>query len=286
MQQRTPSGGSAETGRDQPHTGEQAQAGQDEAKARANAPTPARVVHATIARAGEHELQRPARSLLWSGVAAGFAIMASVSLSGALHARGGGGELVTALGYPIGFLIAVMGRLQLFTEQTVVAIIPLARAPSVATAIRVARLWALVLTGNLAGTCAAAALVVLGHVQPPDVLHGMLAVSAKLQEGTAGELFAHAIPAGFTMAAIAWVLSAERRHSFWVIAAFTYAISASGWAHVVAGSAEAFLLLWSGTESLGWFVGHFFLPVLAGNVVGGTGLFALLAHAQVADEIE
>ncbi|MDT7934830.1 MAG: formate/nitrite transporter family protein [Sphingomonadaceae bacterium] len=284
MQQQTPSGGRTGSVPGVQQTSEQAQAGHDEAKARANAPTPARVVHATIARAGEHELQRPAQSLLWSGVAAGFAIMASVSLSGSLYARGAG-ELVIALGYPVGFLIAVMGRLQLFTEQTVVAIIPLARTPSVATAVRVARLWALVLTGNLLGTCAAAALVVLGQVQPPDVLRGMLAVSAKLQDGTAGELFAHAIPAGFTMAAIAWVISAERGHSFWVIAAFTYAISASGWAHVVAGSAEAFLLLWSGTESVGWFVGHFFLPVLAGNVVGGTGLFALLAHAQVADEL-
>jgi formate/nitrite transporter FocA (FNT family) len=55
--------------------------------------------------------------------------------------------------------------------------------------------------------------------------------------------------------------------------------------HVVVGSAEAWLLFWRGEVSLWWVHGGFILSALAGNVIGGTGLFALLAHAQVRREI-
>jgi formate/nitrite transporter FocA (FNT family) len=33
-------------------------------------------------------------------------------------------------------------------------------------------------------------------------------------------------------------------------------------------------------------IGRFFLPVLAGNIVGGTLVFTLLAWAQVKEEVE
>jgi formate/nitrite transporter FocA (FNT family) len=65
----------------------------------------------------------------------------------------------------------------------------------------------------------------------------------------------------------------------------TYLIAAGGFMHIVAGSVEAFLLLLNG--DLGWWpmVTDFMVPVLAGNIVGGTALFALLAYAQVMKEI-
>jgi formate/nitrite transporter FocA (FNT family) len=44
-------------------------------------------------------------------------------------------------------------------------------------------------------------------------------------------------------------------------------------------------MIWSGKADLAWVAGGFLLPALAGNIVGGTGLFAVLAHAQVKDEI-
>ena len=32
-------------------------------------------------------------------------------------------------------------------------------------------------------------------------------------------------------------------------------------------------------------IGTFLVPALVGNIIGGTGLFAMLAHAQVKEEI-
>jgi formate/nitrite transporter FocA (FNT family) len=253
-----------------------------------HSPPAAKVVHAAVSKQGVDELARPVGSLFWSAVAAGFSIMASLWVSGALHhytPEVPWREAVTALGYPVGFLIVVLGRMQLFTEQTLVAILPFARAKTWYNFKRVARLWALVFAGNMVGTAVVAALAAFGHVQPPDVLTGMVAVANRLREHTPLETFALAVPAGFIMAAVAWVHSAEDQIGFPIVLVLTLAIGLGGFTHVIVGEAEAWLLVWSGNAGLGWALGGFILPALAGNIVGGTGLFAVLSHAQVKDEI-
>jgi formate/nitrite transporter FocA (FNT family) len=261
---------------------------EEQAEVGEHAPPSPRVVHAAVAQQGEDELGRPVASLFWSAVAAGIAIMSSVSVSGALHhylPEAPWRDAVVALGYPVGFLIVVLGRMQLFTEQTIVAVLPLARETSRRNFGRVARLWSVVLLGNLIGTAAAAGLVVLGQVQSAQVFDGMIAVSSKLQERGALATLAQAIPAGFIMASIAWIRSAEDSMGFWVVLVLTLAISLCGFAHVVAGAAEAFVLLWSGQAGAGWVFGGFVAPALIGNVIGGTLMFAFLSHAQVHQEI-
>jgi len=249
---------------------------------------PARVVHAAVSEQGEDELGRPISSLFWSGLAAGIAIMASLSASGALQRYLPASEwrdALTGLGYPLGFLIVILGRLQLFTEQTMVAVLPLARAPSAALAGKVARLWSVVLTGNIVGSAAVAALVVFGHVQSAPMLDGMLQVAAKLVVRGPFDTLAQAIPAGFLIASIAWIRSATDGSGFGIVFTITYAIALCGFAHAIAGASEAFVLLWHGDVDPGWVIGGFLLPALIGNIIGGTGLFALLAHAQVRHEI-
>ena len=253
-----------------------------------HSPPAAKVVHAAVSKQGFDELERPASSLFWSAVAAGVAIMASVWGSGALHhytPEAPWREAVVALGYPVGFLIVVLGRMQLFTEQTVVAILPLARQPGWRNLRRVTRLWTLVFAGNLVGTALVAALAAYARVQTDEVLRGMIAVAARLQERAPLDTFLQAIPAGFVMAAVAWVHSAEEQIGFPIVLVLTFAIGLGGFAHVVVGAAEAWLLLWTGNAGLDWVLGGVVLPALIGNVVGGTGLFAVLAHAQVKGEI-
>lgn len=69
----------------------------------------------------------------------------------------GWAPLVVRLGYALGFLVVVLGRQQLFTENTLTAIIPLlaartSRARDLGRRARnVARLWAVVLAANLLG---------------------------------------------------------------------------------------------------------------------------------------
>ena len=94
------------------------------------------------------------------------------------------------------------------------------------------------------------------------------------------------MPAGFLIASIAWILPNARGSEFWVIMLITYVIALCGFSHVVAGSGEAWLLLLTGKTDLARAIGGFILPALIGNIIGGTGLFAVVAHGQVRDEIK
>jgi len=251
-------------------------------------PPKAKVVHAAVVKQGEDELERPLGSLFWSGLAAGIAIMASVSAQAALHMRlpdAPWRELVAGFGYCLGFVIVILGRMQLFTEHTTVAVLPLMRERTMANLWRTLRLWGIVFLGNVLGAAIIAAGCIYLKFQSPQMTDAMLDVSAKLFDKGPLEMMLQAIPAGFLIASVAWIRSAADDSSFWIILILTYAIAICGFTHVIAGAAEAFLLLWSGQASPGWVLGTFLLPALAGNIIGGTGLFAMLAHAQVKEEI-
>ena len=143
----------------------------------------------------------------------------------------------------------------------------------------------MVLAGNLVGAAFISAICFYGRIVSPDLMNAMLEVSSKLIEKSGGEILLQAVPAGFLIASVAWIRSASDDSSFWIVIALTYPIAIGGFTHVIAGSAESFLLLWAGKVGLGWVVGTFLLPALVGNIIGGTGLFAMLAHAQVKEEI-
>jgi formate/nitrite transporter FocA (FNT family) len=91
------------------------------------------VIYEVVRRQGEEELRRPLGSLFWSGIAAGVTIMASVIAEGALRhklpADAPWRETVADLGYSVGFLMVILGRMQLFTEQTIVTVLPVMAAP-------------------------------------------------------------------------------------------------------------------------------------------------------------
>jgi len=82
-----------------------------------------------------------------------------------------------------------------------------------------------------------------------------------------------------------WLIPAAGAAQFHVVALMTYLIGAGSFSHIVAGSVEAFLLLLNGELGVAELLGRFALPALAGNIVGGTALFAMIAHAQVMKEI-
>jgi formate/nitrite transporter FocA (FNT family) len=260
----------------------------EEQEVEERSPPRARIVHAAVIKQGEDELERPAGSLFWSGLAAGIGIIASVWAQGGLHQRlpdAPWRELVAGLGYTLGFVIVILGRMQLFTEHTMVAVLPLAKEPNGRNLKRTARLWSVVFAGNLIGAAFMAALCVYARLVSPELLGAMLEVSGKLLEKSASALLLQAIPAGFLIASVAWIRSAADDSVFWIVLILTYGIALGGFTHVVAGAAEAFLLLFAGKASLGWVIGTFLVPALVGNIIGGTGLFAMLAHAQVKEEI-
>ena len=91
---------------------------------------PSSVIFEAIRREAEHELSRGFGALWWSGVAAGLAISVSVICKGFLESILPDADWaagVSNLGYTVGFLIVILGRMQLFTENTITPILPDAR---------------------------------------------------------------------------------------------------------------------------------------------------------------
>ncbi len=248
----------------------------------------AKDLHRAVREEGEKELARPFSSLFFSGLAAGLAIASSLIAEGALHQAlpdTPWRTVIVSLGYPIGFLVVVLGRMQLFTESTITAMLPLVTKPSRWALKRTLRLWAVVLAANLIGTAIAAAAMASGLLGNDALRTAMIEVSMRIVELSAGATFVNAIPAGFMIAILAWTLPNARDQAFLVIAAITYVVAIGGFSHSIVGSVEAFLLLFSGHVGAWQTFAKLILPAVLGNLLGGAGLFALLAHAQVRGEM-
>jgi len=115
----------------------------------------ANVVYETIRREGEDELHRTASALAWSAFAAGLSMGFSFIAEAVLTARlpdQPWRPLIAFVGYCVGFLIVILGRQQLFTENTLTVVLPLLVRKDLSTLLRMLRLWAVVLSANLVGT--------------------------------------------------------------------------------------------------------------------------------------
>lgn len=246
------------------------------------------VIYEVVRRYGDEEMARPATSLWWSGLAAGLSISFSLLAQAILRLHlpeASWQPLVVALGYPVGFVMVVLARQQLFTENTITVMLPLIAEPTARNFGRAGRMWGIVLAANLAGTLIAALFSCFTPVVDAELREAMLAISREALAHPWLDMGFRGITAGFLMAAMVWLIPAASSAQFQVIVAMTYLIGVSGAAHIVAGSIEAFMLLASGELGIGAMLGGFMLPVLAGNIIGGTALFALLSYAQVMKEI-
>lgn len=246
-------------------------------------------VYSIILREGESELQRPKASLWWSGVAAGIGISTSVIAEGVIRSNLGSDHpyltLIESLGYTFGFVLVILCRLQLFTENTITVILPVLADPTRNRFYCVARLWGIVLLANFIGTFLTAAIGVHGGIFSADIMAAILEISHHVASLTPTEAFLRAIPSGFFIAALVWMLPSAKESVVLVIIMFTWLIAAGGFTHVIAGSNEIFTLVLNGDMTLfTGFIYHIF-PVLIGNILGGSGLFAMLAYGQVHEEM-
>jgi formate/nitrite transporter FocA (FNT family) len=246
------------------------------------------VIYEIVSRLGRDEMVRPITSLWWSGVAAGLSISFSLLTEAILQlhlADTPWRPLITSFGYSVGFIIVVLARQQLFTETTITVVLPVMAKFTLRNLSLLGRMWAVVLIANLAGTLFAAAFCSFAPVVAPDLRVAMIEISQSILKDDPLGMFFKAISAGFLMAAMVWMIPSAAGAQLPVITLMTYLIAVGGFPHIVAGSMEAFMLAANG--HVGWvsIVGHFMLPVLAGNIVGGTALFALISYAQVMKEI-
>jgi len=250
----------------------------------------AAVIYEIIRAEGRHELSRSTSALWWSGLAAGLSISFSMLAEALLMAYLPDTDwrpIAENFGYCVGFLIVVLGRQQLFTENTITAVLPLAATPSWLYLRAMLRLWGIVFAANLVGCFVFALYIAKGGVLHANVVEALLELCRHLMDNTPVEMFTKGIIAGWLIAAMVWMLpSSDGASSFFVIVLATYLIALGDFTHVVAGSAEVFYLVIHGEVTLSGFAGEFLVPTFFGNVVGGTALFALLAFGQVHDEIE
>ena len=100
-----------------------------------------------------------------------------------------------------------------------------------------------------------------------------------------GESFFRAIPAGILVAAIVWMMPQSNESAFFIITTFTWLIAVGDFTHIVAGSVEMAYLAVQGLVGPYEAVFEFFIPVLLGNIVGGTAVFAVIAWGQVKDDV-
>ena len=248
-----------------------------------------RLIYEVIRRDGEEELARSQRSLVWSGIAAGM--MISLSVLGEAIFRTYLPDtpyryLIENMGYSLGFLAVIMGRMQLFTENTITTVLPIMRKRTWHSLYCMLRLWIIVLTANVIGAFAVAALFVFTPAIPPELLPAINELSFHATGMTAEEGFWRAIPAGVIVALIVWMLPQADETAFFLILTFTWLIAAGDFTHIVAGSVEMAVLVWQGELGLFPAVFRFFLPVLSGNIIGGTIIFTLVAWGQVRDDVE
>src|SRR5689334_13290372 len=174
---------------------------------RSTPPTP--VIYEIVRRYGEDEMARPAVSLWWSGLAAGLSMSFSLLAQALLYMRlpeSDWQRLLVALGYPVGFVMVVLGRQQLFTENTITVVLPVMAQPSRMHFWKAGRMWAIVLAANLAGTLLAALFASLTPVVTPELREAMISVSREAMQHGWVEMAFRGVTAGFLMAAMVWLI--------------------------------------------------------------------------------
>ena len=179
----------------------------------------------------------------------------------------------------------VLGRQQLFTENTLTGMIPVLTRRDRTSLLALVRLWTVVLVANLVGAALFAGLAAAAPVFEPNLHQDFLEIGEEAASGSFAALFVKAVLAGWLIGLMVWLLPAAGSARLFVILLITYIVALGGFAHIIAGSVEVLYLVLSGEKGLGSFLLSYVIPVLAGNIVGGSALVAVLNHAQVQHEV-
>lgn len=243
-----------------------------------------KVVYKTILKEGRDELKRSSSALFWSGLAAGLSMGFSLIAEGLLHAYlpdAAWRPLVAKFGYSMGFLIVILGRQQLFTENTLTPILPLLQRPDAATTFNVLRLWVIVLIANLLGALLVALVLAKTNAFDPHIQTAFAEIGRKAMENGFLTTLLRGIFAGWLIALMVWLLPFAEAARVWVIIFITYIVGLGQFSHIIAGAVEVFTVAARGEAAWLTVFGSYLLPTLIGNIIGGVTLVAALNHAQV-----
>lgn len=252
-------------------------------------PPRVQVLHEAIRVEGNAELARSVAALSWSSLAAGLSMGFSMLIPALLyvHLVGvPGGFLIVKLGYTVGFLIVVAARQQLFTENTMTAVLPFMTTPGWKELWRLLRLWGIVLLGNLVGVTLFALGMVYMHVLDSATHAALVSQAQDIMLNTILQMFTKGIIAGWLLATMVWLLAALPEAKVFFIVLMTWLIGLGNFTHIIAGSTDVLYLVFRGDLPALDYITRFALPTLAGNIVGGSVIFGLISHAQVRSDDE
>lgn len=247
-------------------------------------------IHENIVGPGEKELTRPAASLLWSALASGLVI--GFSFIGGAYAASlvppEGGHAAFAAVYPLGFILVIMARSELFTENTLVPVVPFLERRDAETFRLLLRVWALLLIGNLIGALIFGWALARTPMVDPSLHAELGRLAAEATSGSFGRIVYAGVFAGWLIALLSWLLASTHATGAQIVLIWicTAPIAALGFRHSIAGSVEAFYRAASGGAGWGEMLLGFVVPAVIGNAIGGVLLVALLNYGQVVTERE
>jgi formate/nitrite transporter FocA (FNT family) len=252
-----------------------------------NQPPRAAVLHEIIRTQGNQELERSVAALWWSALAAGLTMGLSLMGMGLLNSRlpdGEGFKVIASFGYCAGFLAVILARQQLFTENTLTAVLPIMSKPTLGNFGRLLRLWTVVLVGNLCGTLLVAYVMLHLPIFDSKTDLAFLEIGRKVMENDAGKMLAKGIISGWMIATMVWMIPSMESAKMWIIILITYFMALGDFTHIVVGSVEVSYLVFAGELPWRDFWLVFAGPTLVGNIIGGSFIFALISHAQIRSE--
>ncbi|MGI8772638.1 MAG: formate/nitrite transporter family protein [Acidobacteriaceae bacterium] len=243
-------------------------------------------IFAQVSENGRQELERPARALAVSGLAGGIVMgltALSVSIATAELGHSGWAQFVAYLLYPIGFIAVILGRAQLFTENTLYPVaLVLAERRHFGTTLR---LWTIVLASNCAGAFVFALLVIPTGALKREYVASMANIGLEAANQPLRHIFWSAVIGGWIIAMVAWLVSGSHSvsGSVMLIWLLCFIVGLGHFAHSVATSGEILAtVLDHKLPALGYF--RWLWPAVAGNVCGGVLLVTLLECGQVKEE--
>ncbi|MDR8390018.1 formate/nitrite transporter family protein [Aliifodinibius sp. S!AR15-10] len=233
-----------------------------------------------LASASE-EITSETQELILSGITAGIAITLTLIGYAVGTSHFPDNAFMAAILYPLGFIYIILGRFQLYTENTLPPVtLILTRLASIPLLLRV---WGLVIIGNLIGAIAGGYVLAKTSVLSPD---GMEAATTFVSHGLELEwwdVFFRAMFAGWLVAGVVWLNIAARDTISRIIIVYLvfFMICASNLFHVVTAAAEVSFSIFHTTEyEISSLIINYWIPVLLGNTAGGVLLFANMAYFQ------
>ena len=188
--------------------------------------------------------------------------------------------LVANLAYPVGFIAVIIGRAQLFTENTLYPVVLVLEERRHLA--RMLRLWTVVFMANILGACLFSLLSARTEALHPDILANLVKLGSDASVGSPGHIYWSGVIGGWLIALVAWTVTA----SHWTIGqlamiyVLTFIVGAGHFAHCIASSCEILTAVQSGSVSVISFL-RWVLVATTGNFVGGVFFVSLLIYGQV-----